>query len=152
MLRLKNTLSATTRESGRDDAFPCRCGRFSGMSTRQRAESSGGDERRSWPRVAALAAPWYHRELFADFPSHVSRVLLNKLYNYIKGRDLEGLAGKECHVNTTLADYWLKSKQCVLFGRWLTISKGDHVLFSRFQKVCSNAGFVGEVLRPDWQL
>ncbi|VDP39814.1 unnamed protein product [Heligmosomoides polygyrus] len=46
-----------------------------------------------------------------DFPSHVSRVLLNKLYNYIKGRDLEGLAGKECHVNTTLADYWLKSKQ-----------------------------------------
>ncbi|VDO45093.1 unnamed protein product [Haemonchus placei] len=49
--------------------------------------------------------------LFADFPSHVNRVLLNKLYRFIKGRDLEALSAKECHQNITLAKYWLKTKQ-----------------------------------------
>nr|CDJ86187.1 Protein of unknown function DUF1193 domain containing protein [Haemonchus contortus] len=46
-----------------------------------------------------------------DFPSHVNRVLLNKLYRFIKGRDLEALSAKECHQNITLAKYWLKTKQ-----------------------------------------
>ncbi|KAK6061546.1 hypothetical protein COOONC_00783 [Cooperia oncophora] len=46
-----------------------------------------------------------------DFPSHVNRVLLNKLYRFIKGRDLGALTAKECHENTTLAKYWLKTKQ-----------------------------------------
>ncbi|VDL75374.1 unnamed protein product [Nippostrongylus brasiliensis] len=46
-----------------------------------------------------------------DFTVHINRPLLNKLHSYIKGRDLDSLTDKECHINTTLAEYWLKTKQ-----------------------------------------
>lgn len=46
-----------------------------------------------------------------DFPSSVNRILLNKLYSFIKGKDLESMSEKECQTNITLAEYWLKWKQ-----------------------------------------
>ncbi|KHJ97119.1 hypothetical protein OESDEN_02909 [Oesophagostomum dentatum] len=53
----------------------------------------------------------YYKRLFADFPAYVNRVLLNKLQNFLKGRDLPAMAASECQENTTLAEYWMKTKQ-----------------------------------------
>ncbi|VDM75550.1 unnamed protein product [Strongylus vulgaris] len=46
-----------------------------------------------------------------NFPAYVNRILLNKLHNFLNGRDLVAMAASECHENTTLAEYWMKTKQ-----------------------------------------
>ncbi|KAL6723487.1 hypothetical protein Aduo_018483 [Ancylostoma duodenale] len=46
-----------------------------------------------------------------DFPAHINRVVLNKLHSYLNRRDLLAMAASECHENTTLAEYWMKTKQ-----------------------------------------
>ncbi|EYC37568.1 hypothetical protein Y032_0780g2299 [Ancylostoma ceylanicum] len=46
-----------------------------------------------------------------DFPAHVNRVVLSKLHSFLSRRDLLAMAASECHENTTLAEYWMKTKQ-----------------------------------------
>ncbi|KAL6723486.1 hypothetical protein Aduo_018483 [Ancylostoma duodenale] len=53
----------------------------------------------------------FGQHLFADFPAHINRVVLNKLHSYLNRRDLLAMAASECHENTTLAEYWMKTKQ-----------------------------------------
>lgn len=62
------------------------------------------------PKPPSLIRKEFEEDPF-NFPTHVNWMVLNRLYSFIKGKDLYSLSLSECQDNITLAKYWMKFKQ-----------------------------------------